>query len=232
MSYIDSINHSYVGSFAGLPVYHPLEILDEAGTDEFTATPANLVIGGGGGEHPGMVVQNLDFCVLAYLETIVETSGICPKDSPFFSKWLNHIEQHASDKEYNQYSYWGNLLLAHWSMDQICAFTTRVNQAFNKGWQLLSDTPCNYSCEEKICVMIGEFVFHSAPHLLSPSFSTFIKNNQQLQLLLQEHIAFITPFQAIHTPQKGYPTQGGRYILNNTVKWGLRFDEEHTINLV
>jgi hypothetical protein len=47
MSYIDSFRHEFIGFFAGLPVYHPLEVVVD--TANFSCTPQNLIMGGGSG---------------------------------------------------------------------------------------------------------------------------------------------------------------------------------------
>lgn len=60
MSYIDGYRHELVGLFAGLPVYHPLEDIPGSpfpvSGDDFACSTGQLVIGGGGGERPGLVV--------------------------------------------------------------------------------------------------------------------------------------------------------------------------------
>lgn len=69
MSYIDLIKHELVGFFNGLPVYHPLETVEEGSWEsyDFSCSPANLIIGGGAGEHPALVLHNLESLVAAYL---------------------------------------------------------------------------------------------------------------------------------------------------------------------
>lgn len=43
MSYIDTFDHELVGFFAGLPVYHPLVVHEDA--TEFSCNPNQLLIG-------------------------------------------------------------------------------------------------------------------------------------------------------------------------------------------
>ena len=47
MSHIDSFKHELVGLFGGLPVYHPLEVID----GDFRCDPTQLLLGGGSGEQ-------------------------------------------------------------------------------------------------------------------------------------------------------------------------------------
>jgi hypothetical protein len=62
MSHIDSYKHEIVGLFGSLPVYHPLEDIPEPATDQlqhdFGCTTEQLVIGGGSGEHSGLVFRD------------------------------------------------------------------------------------------------------------------------------------------------------------------------------
>lgn len=69
MSYIDTIKHELVGYLNGLPIYHPLENLPRSkwGDPDFSCDQSNLVIGGGSGEHPGLVIHNLPSLVCEYL---------------------------------------------------------------------------------------------------------------------------------------------------------------------
>ena len=61
MSHIDSYKHEIVGLFGCIPVYRPLEDISEPGDDDpqldFGCTTEQLVIGGGPGEHLGLVLR-------------------------------------------------------------------------------------------------------------------------------------------------------------------------------
>jgi len=63
MSHIDSYKHEIVGLFGCLPVYHPLGDIpappDNWPEYDFGYTTEQLVIGGGPGEHLGLVLQAL-----------------------------------------------------------------------------------------------------------------------------------------------------------------------------
>lgn len=62
MSYIDSYQHEIIGLFGGIPVYHPLEDIPEPKGplvgEDFGCSRGQLVLGGGTGEHPAMVLRN------------------------------------------------------------------------------------------------------------------------------------------------------------------------------
>jgi hypothetical protein len=63
MSYIDLFKHREVGNICGLPLYLALENIDG---DEFKCKTGSVIIGGGGGEHPGMVIKDLDILFSTY----------------------------------------------------------------------------------------------------------------------------------------------------------------------
>ncbi|MFT8258506.1 MAG: hypothetical protein ACMZI2_04110 [Candidatus Symbiodolus clandestinus] len=76
MSYIDCFKHELLGYFNGLPINHPLEkiIGDGWGQYDFSATPENLILGGGSGEHPALVLHNLPALVAQYLLLAIENT--------------------------------------------------------------------------------------------------------------------------------------------------------------
>jgi hypothetical protein len=80
MSYIDTFDHELVGFFAGLPLYRPLEIVAGSGGDEFGCTPLQLVLGGGSGEHPAVVLAQPRAAVVWYLQATL------PADRPALSQ--------------------------------------------------------------------------------------------------------------------------------------------------
>ena len=70
MSYIDGFDHEIIGTLGYLPIYHPLETIEGDGgwgAYDFSATPQNLVLGGGSGEHPGLVVHHLPTLAARFL---------------------------------------------------------------------------------------------------------------------------------------------------------------------
>lgn len=59
MSYIDGFKHEIIGLFGSVPVYRPLEDLpynSNGWEGDFACSTGQLVIGGGSGEHPGLVL--------------------------------------------------------------------------------------------------------------------------------------------------------------------------------
>jgi hypothetical protein len=73
MTYIDTFDHELVGFFAGLPLYHPTEtVRAHPHADEFGCTSGQLVLGGGPGEHPALVVTDAGAAVLHFLHFWLE----------------------------------------------------------------------------------------------------------------------------------------------------------------
>lgn len=68
MSHIDSFKHEVVGLFGSVPVYHPLEEIE----GDFKAHPGQLVLGGGSGEHPAMVIEQPEQAVALSLQHHLE----------------------------------------------------------------------------------------------------------------------------------------------------------------
>lgn len=240
MSYIDTVNHSYVGTFAKLPVYHVLETIDEDGVDEFTATPRNLVIGGGSGEHPGLVIKNLEVCVWKYLNFLADAHCKESSDIEFFSQW----EESATNNEEYEYTYYSvsNLKYKSWSMDTIASFVKSVDKIFEESIKYYKDKSLieDYSVEDKINIMFGEFIYFTAKecpnsaNLLSSHFRDYIANAQEE--LNKADIDIHLAFEKIIVPPKGYPVSG-RYLVSDDehgykVVCGLRFDQEHTVDQV
>lgn len=67
MSTIDTGKHDVVGRLNGIPLYHPLERYDA----DFAADERHLVLGGGSGEHPAVVVPAIT-AAYAMLRHIVD----------------------------------------------------------------------------------------------------------------------------------------------------------------
>lgn len=230
MSYIDTINHSYVGNFAGLPVYHPLENLDEEKQDEFSATPQNLILGGGSGEHPGLVIQDLDFCVWQFLDALVDLQNKDMDKLEFFTKFEKGIPNYTM----SEHTIYSNLEYSTWPMQNVARFVEQVNKEFDESieYYKTKDKFNRSAVELKINIMIGEFVFFAAKKLISEPLLEYIEENKHL--LEKDNLNIEAPFHAVKVSPKGYHVSGRSLALDKKgevqTKWGLRFDEEHLID--
>ncbi|TVT80123.1 hypothetical protein [Pseudomonas sp. H3(2019)] len=157
MSYIDTIKHELVGHINGLAIYHPLELIEAGGWGDrnFSCSPDNLVIGGGAGEHPAIVVHGpgslaasyILFCIEKNTEHFPETFITPPEDT------IVRLSDIAYDTE-------ENLEFCSWSMTKIRDFVELAKSP-------LHVTPLSekQSPEEWLKESIGEFIYFSLPEL-------------------------------------------------------------------
>lgn len=210
MSYIDTIDHELVGIFAGLPVYHPLESItgNPPNDSDFNCTPAQLVIGGGGGEHPGLVIQRLD-CAVAF----------------FISDWL---EQYNNEEWLHQFnrsplitSVWETHLdpfiglsadtilnFAAWSVARYHNFYERCQS--NILWNPYREGHSG-SFEVWLIASVGEFVFYAMPELVSQFIYDLPKGHEVIQEAIYLNILI---------PPPAYQLPYGRRIVEGKVIWG------------
>jgi len=81
MSYIDTIRHERLGTLVGLALYHPFERrAARRSSYDFGCSPFNLVLGGGSGEHPAIVVHHLHHIVRYYVLLRLEMTRADGKD--------------------------------------------------------------------------------------------------------------------------------------------------------
>lgn len=197
MSHIDSYDHEYIGQLGYLPIYRPLETIksDKWGSYDFGAHPGNLVLGGGSGEHPGLVVHKLESLVAKFLydQLTEEDDEIIAKadrdylfdliytDEIFeFCEWS--IDHYVSLKE----------------MAQSLAFLTPLSE--------------NEKVEDWLAKSLGELIFFSLSELnpehekLSGIFSPF-----EITWTMR-NVTCVPP---------GYPACGGRRVIDGKLYWGL-----------
>jgi len=157
MSYIDSIKHEMVGYINGLPIYHPLETIKDGawGERDFSCSPENLVIGGGSGEHPALVVHHLGSLVARYLLLCIE------KNAEHFNDRIPMPPEETVDRLADIAFDTGETLeFCSWSMRQIRDFVELTKSS-------LHQTPLHETQdpEDWIKESIGEFVYFSLPEL-------------------------------------------------------------------
>ena len=163
MSYIDTIEHELVGYLNGLPIYHPLETVDTKkwGSYDFSCSPQNLVIGGGAGEHPALVIHNLEYLVIGFLlaafDKIItikeEKKYYCDFESPS-EELIESLNEMLSQTDSECLEFCG------WSMKNIKEFVELAKSPLHST-PLLEDK----DSEEWIKDSIGEFIYYSLPEL-------------------------------------------------------------------
>lgn len=157
MSYIDCFKHELVGYLNGLPIYHPLEdcIGGEFGDFDFSCTPDNLLIGGGSGEHPALVLHNLSSLVASYLYLAIEKRKEYWPELEFIIP--ENIKNELDDIFYEK----ADLEFCGWSMRQHSEFYVNAQSPLH-----VSPLKPEEHAEEWIENSIGEFIYYSLPELI------------------------------------------------------------------
>lgn len=159
MSYIDTFKHELLGFLNGLPIYHPLEtvIAGKWGDYDFSCSPENLILGGGVGEHPGLVIHRLDIVVAKYLlHDLEQTNKYYSNDSSEYSSLVQSLENFLIDIAYPEKDT-NTLEFCRWSMQEISHFVHLAKSPLN-----CAPFGKDYgSVEEWIELSIGEFVYFS-----------------------------------------------------------------------
>jgi hypothetical protein len=208
VSYIDTIDHELVGLFAGLPVYHPLEMLagDSSAPADFACTPANLVIGGGGGEHPGCVLLRPDAAVAAFISAwlaAVKNQEIAP-ESPvsdtIAERWAQFVDtKRAVSRDV--------LLFAGWSDRQYAAFCARCTSSTL--WHPFVSSDRNF--DDWLIASLGEFVFFAMPDLVPALDENLPQARYHIRMPLYMNVL---------APPRGYNLPFGRQRRGDKIVWG------------
>jgi hypothetical protein len=166
MSYIDTISNKRVGTLAGYPVYQPLGTLENKtrGAVDFGCTPANLVLGGGSGEHPALVVHHFDQLVSLYLLQAIDwhVQGGNPK-TPYIIGLEDFLEAHLELKFDEHFEFCG------WGLEQTAEFLRSITDP---------SLPSPYrrevysSAEHWLAYSLAEYCLEHAPDLMGPEFAT------------------------------------------------------------
>ena len=142
MSHIDSFKHELVGFLGYLPVYHPLEDID----GDFQCKTNQLLLGGGSGEHPALVIENPTSAVAYFLIKEIENE-----------KRLKHWEEHITP--YLESSLEEQLTFYDWNMERYSSFHEMSKSEY------LPNPRSGDNTELWIVLGIGEFIFFSMPNL-------------------------------------------------------------------
>lgn len=147
MSFIDGYRHQLVGYFGYLPVYRPLEDIDGP-KQEFSCPRGGLAIGGGSGEHPGLVLRDPAGAVAEFLrETWPERAA-----EAGWRKAIHHHLRTPSDC----------LDFSSWDVEDHVRFYTLCTTAVPNPYDP-EGTASGF--ESWLCCSLGEFVFFAMPEL-------------------------------------------------------------------
>ncbi len=196
MSYIDCFDHEHIGMLGYLPIYHPLENIegDKWGGYDFSATPENLILGGGSGEHPGLVLHKLECLAARFLHdqiTDEEEANLSKEDKDYL------IDLCYSDDVLEFCSWTINHYAAMKEMAQSKSFLAPLGE--------------NEEVEEWLCKSVGELIFFSLSEL-NPAHGRLTEIFAPFELhATMRNVACVPP---------GYPSCGGRRIIDGKVVWG------------
>lgn len=159
MSYIDTIPHEQLGSLAGYPLYHPLATrISARGDYEFGCSPANIVLGGGSGEHPGMVVHHLPHLAMHYLLFRLERLS---EDNPHdLQNALESLEVRLLDSLTPVHEC---LETCGWQLEQLAELVRRSQDSSLPTPYVLAD---HSSAEHWLVFSLGEWLWFNHPGLL------------------------------------------------------------------
>jgi hypothetical protein len=183
MSHIDSFKHEIVGLFGYLPVYHPLENLE----GDFFCTKKQLMLGGGSGEHPALVIDSPLFAVAYFLNqelSSLKDKKIKAKHYPLKKKidqWSAIIEPFLDREPKDIIKYYDWDAQRHENFHQMCRSSALPNQLQDENF------------EEWFVLGIGEFVFFSMPDLASEIMNKLCEPYKYFSHIYYNNIMVIPP---------------------------------------
>jgi hypothetical protein len=220
MSSIDSLEHTHVAKFFGLPIYWVLEekplsyLID---IDDDTTEVINqyyLSIGGGSGEHPALVIKN-DAVVYQLIRKLVDLEDVVEGsyDHELISYAERLQEQMITDDElYN---------LRHWRIDQnewpLETFI-RVNKQF--------DDDSEFPLVDKISHAIALFIIYEMPLEVCLKdqriieLAKMIRSNRWEKVLPNEVVKYMSAVSGLLNFEKM-----GKVIRNGQVVWGYSLND-------
>lgn len=196
MSYIDSFDHELIGYLGYLPIYRPLEVIsgEEWGGYDFSATPDNLILGGGSGEHPALVIHRPPSLVSRFLYdqlTDDEAQSLSQTERDYLHGWY----------------YAGNTLeFCQWSVRQYADLQQMVGST-----AFITPLSAGQAVEDWIMLTLGELIYYALPEF-NPEHQTLSAIFKRFDIrATMRNVSIVPP---------GYPACGGRVIENGRLKWG------------
>ncbi|MCB1358335.1 MAG: hypothetical protein KDK53_18215 [Maritimibacter sp.] len=155
MSYIDQFEHQLVAVFGGLPIYRPLEPIPGGGHPlDFRCGVDQLVIGGGAGEFPGIVLVDPGG---AAADFALEEAESFADDTPLKPLWRRAAAPHAGRD---------TLDFAGWTRAEIADFAGACAQSLPLLRRYEPDHDGAFARWLSRC--LGEFVVYALPEIGLP----------------------------------------------------------------
>lgn len=170
MSHIDSFKHELIGYLGYLPVYHPLEDID----GDFFCTTKQIVIGGGSGEHPAVVLEEPLYAVALFIHHILGRDNRLIHWEPIIAPYLN-------------VPYEDMVQFYEWDDDR-----------FTKFYKMLaSNGVLNPSDEDNglewFVLGLGEFIFYAMPQLATEIISQVLEPYKDCHHIFYNNIMIVPP---------------------------------------
>jgi hypothetical protein len=184
MSHIDSFRHQIVGLFGPLPVYRPLEDID----GDFQCTTAQLLLGGGSGEHPAMVLKRPTTAAARYLHHCL-TSGVIKRlgEAPTAEREAIRVATSPYLDQPNEdvivYYEWS--AATHEHFERLCRSDALPNR-----YPIYADS---IRLEDWLILGLGEFVFFAMPDLAADMMSRLSDPYRGFQHVYFNNIMLIPP---------------------------------------
>ena len=186
MSHIDSFKHEIIGRFGVISVYHPLQNID----GDFICDSNNILVGGGSGEWPAIVIRNPTAAVAEFIAT--ELMGYDSADSedqwPIVKckdEWLKHIAP------YQNFPNNKIIEFCEWTVEDYVRFE---RLCCSDGMQNSFDIEMYESGLENWFILgIGEFIFYAMPELASDIMSKLVNPYSYFQHINYNNIMLIPP---------------------------------------
>jgi hypothetical protein len=209
MSYIDTFDHEFVGFFGGLPIYHPVEVVLGVPDDprDFGCDPSQLVIGGGGGEHPGLVIKEPENAaarfVISWLDRLEDD------DPEAFAAGAERFAAWDAAHRDATFRPWSEVLeFAGWRVGEYSEFVEHCRSA---AFATPYRPEKHRSVEAWISCSIGEFIL-----LAMPEFAPLVVASLGAPV---PETKWWTLFENVRLPPPGYPVFG-RTTRDGRVNWG------------
>lgn len=195
--------------FGGIPVYHPLEIVPALPNDDprdFVCGPENLLIGGGSGEHPGIVVKTPGDTVACFVRAWLRGQQHLVQDQdlrPATEAWPDVSDRRETRGDCRQV-----FDFAGWKAEDYVQFSTRCrSRAFHRPFDPGEDE----FLEQWLAASVGEFILFAMPELADDVIQRLGDLRSHVSGDIYRNILLLPP---------GYPVWGRREV-DNQVIWGI-----------
>ena len=197
MSHIDSFKHEIVGRLGKIAVYHPLQKIN----GEFICGPDNILIGGGSGEWPAIIIKNPKAAVAEFLSSELSAYDLDDDEVEWpivkvKEHWLNVIDPHLN-LPYN------NIIeFCEWTVEDYVRFQ---KHCCSEGLQNPFDTELHeLGFENWLILGVGEFVFYAMPELANEIVSKLIDPYNYFSHITYNNILLIPPNMPVHANEGNY----------------------------